>query len=341
MQDGPDLRFRVVGIEASTGEFPPLPGNVLPPVHMTRAFTERYASDLARSDILYVRLQPDATPSEFLAAAQALRPDTTITVYSDGVDNAATVSRSIHFQAIGLGILALLVGLSVTFALAQAFGRQAYDAVDDDAPVLRALGLRDRQFLALAAIRAGVTAVVGAMLATGVAVALSPLWPVGLAAKAEPTPGATTDGVVLVVGIAAILVVAMVGAIVGTMPLVRRSTRRRRVGLARALPTSLPVPAAVGVRHALDPGRGRTRRPRAQRRPGHRTHRGCAGRRGHVRREHRPSARLPTPLRLVARRAGRQHGPARHRAARGRRAPGSSGRRGGGRRDRRRAHDRG
>ena len=265
VQDGPDLRFRVVGIEASTTEFPPLPGNVLPPVHMTRAFTERYASDLARSDILYVRLRPDATAKEFLAAAQALYPDTTITVYSDGVDNAATVSRSIHFQAIGLGILALLVGLSVTFALAQAFGRQAYSAVDVDAPVLRALGLRDRQFLVLAAIRAGVTAVTGALLATVVAVALSPLWPVGLAATAEPTPGVATDSVALGVGVVVILVVAVFGAILGTLPLVRRSARRsarrRRTGLARALPTTLPVPAAVGVRHALDPGRGRTAVP--------------------------------------------------------------------------------
>jgi hypothetical protein len=264
VQNGPRLRFEVVGIEASAGEFPPLPGNVLPPVHMTRAFTERYAASLARSDVLYIRLRPGVTDGEFLRDAQALDPGATLTVFSVGRDNAANASRAMHFQAIGLGLLALVVGVSITFALAQAFARQAFVAVDDDARTLRALGMGTAQFAVLGAVRAATTAIVGAALAVLVAVALSPIWPVGLAGKAEPDPGLAVDGVVLLIGSAILVGLAAIVAAATSARVARRDRRRARsarVSWVSPLVTRWPVPTAVGVRHAVDPGRGRSAVP--------------------------------------------------------------------------------
>src|SRR4029079_1962236 len=181
---------------------------VLPPVHMTTAFTDQYGADLARSDILYVRLRPGVSDNEFLRAAQALDPSATLNVYSVGSDNANNASRAMHFQAIGLGLLAALVGVSIAFALGQAFARQAFVALDDDVRTLRALGMGTAQFAALGAWRAATTAVAGAVVAAVVAIALSPIWPLGLAGKAEPDPGIAVDGTVLLVGSAILVVFA-------------------------------------------------------------------------------------------------------------------------------------
>ena len=264
VQNGPRLRFTVVGIEASAGEFPPLPGNVLPPVHMTTAFTDQYGADLARSDILYVRLRPGVSDNEFLRVAQALDPSATLTVYSVGSDNANNASRAMHFQAIGLGLLAALVGVSIAFALGQAFARQAFVAIDDDARTLRALGMGTAHFATLGALRAAATAASGALLAALVAITLSPIWPIGLAGKAEPDPGVAIDGTVLVVGAAILVVLAAVVAAVTSVRLTRldgRRTSATRVSRLLPLVRHWPVSTSVGVRHALEPGRGRSAVP--------------------------------------------------------------------------------
>jgi len=54
--DGPNLTFKVVGIEASPAEFPPLPADISPVLHLTRAFYERWNSEIVQSPLLYTRL---------------------------------------------------------------------------------------------------------------------------------------------------------------------------------------------------------------------------------------------------------------------------------------------
>ena len=103
------------------------------------------------------------------------------------------------------------------------------------------------------------------------AVALSPLTPIGLARLAEPTPGVAVDGPVLAVG--ALAIVAMVagcaalsawraahipGNPLGVMDL---TGHQRPSRLAGALAGAVPATAALGVRLALEPGRGRTAVP--------------------------------------------------------------------------------
>ena len=60
LADGPDVTFRIVGVEASPAEFPPVGPDLAPPMRLTPAFSERYGDELVVSPLLYVGLRaPD------------------------------------------------------------------------------------------------------------------------------------------------------------------------------------------------------------------------------------------------------------------------------------------
>ena len=115
----------------------------------------------------------------------------------------------------------------------------------------------------MAMLRTIAVAGVGGVIAIGVAVLLSPLWPLGLARVAEPSPGLEVNVLLLAVG--GVVLAALVIA-VGAEPAWRTArlsgppgTRPgpRRPWVVRGLHrTGLPLPAALGVRQALEPGRG-------------------------------------------------------------------------------------
>jgi hypothetical protein len=128
------------------------------------------------------------------------------------------------------------------------------------------------QLVGVAVVRAAVIGAVGGTVAVAVAVALSPLTPIGVARLAEVTPGVAVDWPVLVVG--GLAVVAFVagcaawpawwaaGALGDSLGVVDPVGRRRSSRVAGALANAAARPtAAVGVRFALEPGRGRTAVP--------------------------------------------------------------------------------
>ena len=57
LADGPDVTFRIVGIEAAPAEFPPIGPDLAPTLHLTRAFAKKYGSDLVSSPLLFVSLK--------------------------------------------------------------------------------------------------------------------------------------------------------------------------------------------------------------------------------------------------------------------------------------------
>jgi FtsX-like permease family len=109
--------------------------------------------------------------------------------------------------------------------------------------------------------------VVGALFAVGIAVAFSPLMPIGPASQVDPTPGIAFDWTVLLSGFA-ILSLGLGGL---TLVLAyRESTRRdherrepvRPSGVVDvAARSGLPEPALAGLRFSLERGRGRTAVP--------------------------------------------------------------------------------
>ena len=85
-------------------------------------------------------------------------------------------------------MLAILGGLSVLLLVGQALARQT--ALEStDYPLLLSLGMTRRQLFAFAMVRVAPVALVAGALAFGIAVALSPLAPIGVARSAEPDPG--------------------------------------------------------------------------------------------------------------------------------------------------------
>jgi hypothetical protein len=168
---------------------------------------------------------------------------------------AAAVAASIRPQAVGWWILAALTALAGLAVLAQALARQAL-AEDDDYPVLTTLGLRPRDLAALGLFRAAVVAVAGAAVGIGVAVALSPIAPLGEARLADPYPGFQADGLVLVLGaLATVGLVLGVGAVVArrqAWPRADRDVVSRPSAVVRAaVAAGAPASTVIGLRHAL------------------------------------------------------------------------------------------
>src|SRR5439155_3459268 len=162
-------------------------------------------------------------------------------------------------QAVGWHVLAALAAVAV---VAQALARQA-SANSADHPVLAALGLGPRQLAARIMLRTLVVAVAGAAGGIAVATLLSPLAPLGEARLAEPAPGVSFD--VPVFGLGALATVVAVLAL-GVLPALRAARVRKAAGRAPATRPSAvagaaaaagaPPGAVIGIRHALERGRG-------------------------------------------------------------------------------------
>jgi hypothetical protein len=178
----------------------------------------------------------------------------------------ANTERSIHLQAIVLWLLAGVLAVVGLLVFGQLLARlTALESADFG--VQRTLGMTSGQLTAVGLARAAMIGAVGAVLAAVIAVAASPLFPVGLAAEAEPHPGFRADWVALGLGMAGVAV----GVVAcGAWPSARAANwRRTRAALAVRRPprgTSLgrlplPVAGETGIRLVLHRGPdGRRRR---------------------------------------------------------------------------------
>jgi len=167
-----------------------------------------------------------------------------------------------------LWLLAGLIALAALLVSFQALSRQAF-VESSEHPVLRALGMTRRERFATGLVRTTVVAVLATLVAVVVAIALSPLWPIGLARVAEPSPGIEVNLAIVGVGILAVfLAIFVIGALTAwrwTRPASRSRQLRNSIRpplAARLLGGNLrPLPLTLGVRQALDGGRGRTAVP--------------------------------------------------------------------------------
>src|SRR6266496_5320358 len=122
---------------------------------------------------------------------------------SDLATGHAAAQRAIAPQAAALAVFAALAGLIALAITAQLLSRQlALDSAEF--PVLRALGMTRSRLAALSLARAAVVTTAGAAAAVGVAIAASPLMPIGPARAAEPSPGVEVNLAILGAGFAVI-----------------------------------------------------------------------------------------------------------------------------------------
>lgn len=179
-----------------------------------------------------------------------------------------SIGRAVDFEANALLLFAVVLAVAGIALVGQAIGRQVTLRLDDG-EALRAAGFARRQRALVVLPRSVVLAVAGAALALVVAVAASPLAPVGLARRAELHPGVAIDGPVLALGAALIVVLVLTWSgfaawrasrALGTGPETVRSDRPSKVG-ARLAAAGAGVATVAGVRLALERGRGRTAVP--------------------------------------------------------------------------------
>lgn len=263
--------FRVVGIEAAPGEFPPSNFNTLLPLVVSTAFMD---TPLGRTshvvDAVMVRLRhgPSDLPSftTALKARGGRRPS-----YAAGLAaQSANVQRSIHLQAVGLWLVAAIGAAVGLLILLQLLARQISLSATDH-PVLRAIGMTTGQLWALSLLGPCLVACAGSVVGILFALALSPLTPVGVARVAELHPGLAADGVILSLGPAGLLLVVVGMAAVPAWVMVARTragaargdgTPLQPSGIAMALGRlALPPTVATGARLALEPGRGKAAIP--------------------------------------------------------------------------------
>lgn len=243
------------------------------------------ATALARAasygDEAAVRLRAGASMTGFLAAATALArhyagtPDHLGTGgrldVINPADQDAALERSARPQAVALAAFAVLAGLIALAVLGQLLSRQiALDA--GDFPVLRALGTTRRALVVLSLTRLAVVTVAGALLAVVIAVAASPLMPIGPARAAEPAPGIEVNLAVLGAGAALIALLPLAALAYPAWLLAVRAAGPasppgygtgavRSSRLSAAMGRAGSVTGTVGVRMAFEAGHGRTAVP--------------------------------------------------------------------------------
>jgi ABC-type antimicrobial peptide transport system permease subunit len=221
-----------------------------------------------------VRLRPGGSMTGFLQAASALAkryPTTTGQLEVINLsDQVAATERAIRPEAVALAAFAVLAGLIGLAVIGQLLARQVVlDSVEF--PILRALGMTRGRLAVLSLARLAVVTVAGAVIAVIVAIAASPLMPIGPARLAEPTPGVEVNLAVLgvgLVGIAVLPLAALVpeawraaGRAQGPLGVAEPAEPTRPSRLGAALGRAGSVPGAIGVRMAFEPGRGRTAVP--------------------------------------------------------------------------------
>jgi hypothetical protein len=258
---GPFVSFHVVGIEAAVYEFK-AGTTPLYDVYTTPAFARSVLPKTTSGFIYLVKLRHGAADVDaFKNYVKSLG----IATFTSVSTPAALVAESIHPQAVGWWLLAALAALAGAAVVGQALSRTRR-VESDEFPILVALGLGRRSLVALGMASTLLVGLVGAAGALAIAFALSPLAPVGDARLAEPSSGLRFDGPVLLLGVLATVAVVLA---LGVWPSLRAArgrpddARRPRssavvgfVGAAGAPPTMV-----VGVRNALERGRGAASAP--------------------------------------------------------------------------------
>jgi hypothetical protein len=254
---GPVTALRITGIVAAENEFPS-GGSPTYDLYPTAAFAAA-TRDSPALPTYQVRLRHGLAD---LARFEAAASHNGAVGVEDLDRPAAAITTSIHPQAVGWWVLAALAGLAGLAVAGQALARQTA-AESADHPALAALGVSPWQLIAVSMLRTLAAAVAGAAGGILVATLLSPLAPAGEARLADPAPGLSFDGAVLGLGalatVAVVLVLGMLPAVHGARvrAAASRVAMRRPSAVAAAVAGAGASPgAAIGIRYALEPGRG-------------------------------------------------------------------------------------
>ncbi len=203
----------------------------------------------ARVDSAEMRAALDTTLTEAIGATRLTGGEADVFLETNGEADPDRVDSALDVERNGLLILALLAILAGVIAVPQALARdREWSSMEHSR--LRELGWTRRDQLRAGAIWSAAQGVAAGAIATIGAIALSPLFPIGLARSAEPSVGIDADWVVLTIG-ATLTVLAVLGAALLVSFGRARTASRTPSRLARMIAASRPVPSTAG-RFLLD-----------------------------------------------------------------------------------------
>jgi ABC-type lipoprotein release transport system permease subunit len=202
-------------------------------MYATPAFVRRYAANLGMpadqvpgAEIVQVTLRPGTDVRAFTAKVNQLagsQNQVQVLVGSDAQQTAGTVQRALDVESFALWGFAALAALATIILVSVSFARMI-DSDSGQLDELRAIGMTRRQLIAVAMARPATIAVIGGVAAVLIAIAASPLTPIGIARQAEIAPGLSVNVAVLLGGFAALVGVLVLSAFVISW----RATRIRR-----------------------------------------------------------------------------------------------------------------
>jgi hypothetical protein len=251
---GAKLDVKVVGIIREPSEFLFTGGLIF----LSPGTGEKYGTQLGRIDNAHVTVRHPATDMAKLRrdSARLLAPGTPVL---DLHSVERRISTAISVEQLAQLLLGLAVAAAAIVFVGQALARSV-STVDDDALVLRGLGLTRANRTVAAVLPHALALAVAVPLAFVGAVVLSPRFPIGFARTVDPDVGVHVDWVVLLPGLLALIVLMLGGA---TAIAWRRSGRLVGEGSDRpssigvAVRRAAPLPVGLGTTMAFEPGRGR------------------------------------------------------------------------------------
>ncbi len=236
---GPVIDARITGVTRGIGDLASLESAAFV---ATPALYPTLAGEVDEFTYVALHLRPGATVAQLEdGLAEIAPPGAPIDVFSFEV-TTRSARRTISALAVGVGAFAAAAGAVALVIVAQAVGRHVDGAAPDDRS-LRAIGMTRRQRALALASTVLPLAVLAPAAAVLVAVAASPLTPIGLARRAEPDPGIRLDLPVLLLGAVAIAaVVALAGIVAGLL-----ATREQRDVAPRRPSTAATAAALAGA----------------------------------------------------------------------------------------------
>jgi ABC-type lipoprotein release transport system permease subunit len=263
---GPRVSLRIVGIvrrPLDLGGRGAAGGVVV----LTAAFYEQYRDRIGTfaGSLLRVRTRTASDLMRVTRTAKQLFGDSgvfsfeNLAIEGQGAQNAIDVATVGLYLAAAVAALTGLVGIGISLSREVAL-------LDGEQLTLSALGVRPRE-RTLAASTIGIpVALGGAVLAFLGAYLASSLFPIGVAAQAEPAPGLRMDAFALGLGAVGVLLAVLAIAAVAAARVARLSVHSRgpvRPGVAARAVAAVGAPptAAAGTQFALDRGRYRRALP--------------------------------------------------------------------------------
>ncbi len=264
---GPHIRLHVVGIERRVSDLgdSSVAGGLLV---FTPAFARTYAHRVGVFGT-YVRVRTTGGSQVNAAVVATAHHIFGPALFSSRITTETGGTQSaIDVLTLALWIFAAIVAVTGTLTIAIVLAREVA-LLSREHDTLRSLGATRTERIGVCMPAVSIAVFGGVLVAVAGAIAASPLYPLGVARRADPDVGLHGDLTVLAVGAAALVItvtaIAFGAAIRATRPMVRMQAGERRSSrpkpAARLASIGLPPPLSSGVRLALDAGRGRTRLP--------------------------------------------------------------------------------